>query len=99
MSAVVADAHTEHGGGFDSTGRILITFYMPALAFLSTNIFNMLIFLFDNGIWLADGKILPICLVPNQAVSWVVGLYLVFDNVSDFLLVFPLTLPSASRQT
>lgn len=68
---------------------------MPALAFLSTNFFNVLIVLSDNGIWLADGKILPVCLIPNQAVSWVVGLYLVFDNV----FCFSLTLLSTSRHT
>ena len=53
---------------------------MPAPAFLSTSTFSVLIFPFDNGIWLADGTILPIYLVPNQAVYWVVGLYLIFDN-------------------
>lgn len=53
---------------------------MPAPAFVSANNFRVIIFLFDNGIWLADGKILPINLLPTQAVSWVAGLYLIFDN-------------------
>lgn len=62
---------------------------MRALTFLSASIFRVLIFLFDNGIWLADGKILPTYLVPNQAVSWAVGLCPTFDN--DFCFYSPVS--------
>lgn len=54
--------------------------------FFPTSAFSVLIILFDNSIWLADGKILPVCLVPDQAVSCIVGLYLIFS--SDFCFSF-----------